>query len=322
METMARTRSSGFDHRDLGWHRLCGALVGIQAGLVLATAPFYARMGVQVHWATALPMAGVCGFMIVGWAYYATSRTTPVERRMAEALLLFALLSTLSLIFPPAQYLALALRRPLIDATLYRADRLLGVDVQACAAWTWQHPAIHELLVRAYFTLRWQWLLIVPALAVLNQRKALWEYAFHFHVCLVITLVCFALFPAASAFQYLGFESAVSQGTFITHFEGGRAGTLGPLDFGAMEGLISMPSFHVAGALMVTWAVRRTWLLWPLIVVNTLLSASTFLTGAHYMVDTIGAFVMVVGSGYLWRRWGARLLDKPARRIAALAAAA
>lgn len=318
---MRKTISTGYDRRDLGWHRLFGALLAIQAGLILATGPFYARMGVHVQWATALPVAGLCGFLVIGWGYYTISRTTAGERRLAEALLLFAVLTSLGLILPPAQYLALALRRPMIDAMLYRADLWLGVDVRACAAWTWQHTTIHWWLQHAYFTLIWQFSLVVPVLALLNQRQALWEYAFQFHVCSVVTLACFALFPAASAFQYLAFDPALPQRTFVAHFLAERAGTLPPLDFSAMQGLVSMPSFHVAGALMVTWAVRRTWLLWPAVVLNTLLSLATFLTGAHYMVDVIGAFVMVAGSGYLWRRWGARLLDKPDQSIVLRAAA-
>ena len=70
-----------------------------------------------------------------------------------------------------------------------------------------------------------------------------------------------------------------------------------------MEGMITFPSFHVAGALLVTWAFRR-YPVWGvgLGVINVLMIVSTVMTGAHYVVDVIASFGVFGCSVWLWRR--------------------
>ena len=80
----------------------------------------------------------------------------------------------------------------------------------------------------------------------------------------------------------------------IAHIEAVRAGTFHTIRFGELEGLVSMPSFHVAGALVVTWAFRgyrRTF--WTFAALNTLLTLSTFITGVHFFVDVLGGMALV-----------------------------
>jgi hypothetical protein len=73
-----------------------------------------------------------------------------------------------------------------------------------------------------------------------------------------------------------------------------------------MEGLVSMPSFHFAGAVMVTWAMRRSniWLA-ALIPLNFTLTAATVVTGSHYVADLVGAAAMCGFSLWLYRRFAA-----------------
>ncbi len=74
-----------------------------------------------------------------------------------------------------------------------------------------------------------------------------------------------------------------------------------------IDGLISIPSFHTAGGLMVTWAFRhhRAWLV-TFAVVNVLLIAATVLSGTHYAIDVLATGVLFLGSLGLWRVWGRR----------------
>ncbi len=73
-----------------------------------------------------------------------------------------------------------------------------------------------------------------------------------------------------------------------------------------------MPSFHVIGALMVTWALRAHPLtLAVALVINVLLIAATVLSGAHYAVDVLAAFVVFTLSVWSWRRIGRALLPPP-----------
>ena len=162
----------------------------------------------------------------------------------------------------------------------------------------------------AYLSLLGQFFLPVLVLPVwYRNRSAMWEYAFHFHVCSGITLVCLALWPAAGAFTYYGFKPAFTLTHFIDQFSGAYSGALTTIRPEDMEGLVSMPSFHVAGAVMVTWALRqsRIWLA-LLIPVNVMLTAATVLTGTHYVADLFGTAAMCAGSLWLYRRFAVRWL--------------
>jgi len=208
-----------------------------------------------------------------------------------------------------------SLRRPLIDSWLAATDALLGISVPQLVAWTRAHGLIAAWLHTAYFTLVPQFLLTVVVLGfVLRDRARLWEYAFHFHSCALVTLAAFAIVPADSAFTHYGFQSLIDQGRFIDHFQGLRAGTLTAIPFDNMEGLVSFPSFHVAGGLMVTWAFRKNRLLfWPLAVLNASLTAATFMTGAHYATDVVATLLMFAASLWVYRYCGfAALFDSVA----------
>jgi PAP2 superfamily len=292
----------------LGIHSVSGFLLAVQLALLALTLPLYPALGFTLLWPSVMPLLIVVAGLLLGWMYFVSTKTTAFERRLAETLLVFALLLGLTIIAAPAQYVGAALNRPTIDPLLARADGWLGVHVPSLVAWTRLHPRLNRWLVWAYFTLLWQFALTVPLLTALRDRKALWEYVFHFHVCAVVTLLAFAAFPAACAFTFYGFDSTIPQAGFIAHFEGTRRGSIRVLAFGEMEGLVSMPSFHVAGAMMVTWAFRRhVWVLVPVVAINILLTLATFMTGAHYVIDTIGTAAMFAGSVWLWRAWTSRM---------------
>ena len=177
------------------------------------------------------------------------------------------------------------------------------MHVPTLVLWTRTHPWLVQILFRSYASLMPQLFLPVFVLAFwYRDRAALWEYAFHYHVCLVVTLVCFALFPAACAFSFYGFESIVDQTRFIAHFGDVRAGLMTVIDPSNTEGLVSFPSFHAAGALMTTWALRRSRIWVTLLgVLNTGLIAATVLLGVHYVTDLLGTVALCGVSLALYR---------------------
>lgn len=204
------------------------------------------------------------------------------------------------------QYAGVALGLPLVDPWLAAADAAMGLHVPALVEWTRGWPVLTLLLSLAYFSLLPQFVLGLVGLGLRHRnRECLWEYVFHFHVCLAVTLLGVTLLPAACAFTYYGFSSLIDQTRFISHFEGLRAGTLTEIRFDDIEGLISFPSFHVAGGLMVTWAFRHyRWWAAPLVVLNGLLIAATVMSGAHYGIDVVITVVLFAASVWLWRVWG------------------
>jgi PAP2 superfamily len=285
--------------------------IALQAVLIAVTAPLYPLVGIGIHWPSGLPNAIGLGLLLAVWIRYVLGPSSDWNRGVAEALLALLLLATLTIIVGPAQYPAVALGFPEADRWLSATDAVLGLDVRAVTAWTAAHPTVAKILVLAYVSLLPQFMLPIVVLGFYRDREYLWEYIFHFHVCLTVTLIGVALWPAACAFAYLGFDSLLDQTRFIDHFAALRAGTFREVRFDNIEGLISFPSFHVAGGLMVTWAFRhrRGWF-GAVAVLNTWLIAATVLTGAHYGIDVVASLALFAGSVVLWRMW-ARQVREP-----------
>lgn len=295
---------------DLGIHRLTLLLLGLNGVVLAATLPFYRSYGLVLDWGTFVPSLAAIGFAAVGWLAHRSTPGRPSEWPVAESFVAFSLIALAFTVVTPAQYLAVALNRPLVDPWLARADAFLGVSVPDAVAWTRLHPRLASILELSYFSLAPQF---VAPLAILGlyykDRGALWEYTFHFHFCLLVTLLGLALFPAMCAFSYYGFESLIDQTRFIRHFESLRNGTFTVLQLRELEGLITFPSFHVAGGFMVTWVFRgyRRFLA-LLLILNTLMVLSTVLLGPHYAVDILASAAVFAASVWVYRLWARRLI--------------
>lgn len=297
---------SGVTPADLGLNQLSKKLLSAQAGTLVFTGLLYAWLGLSSDWATLAPHCIGIVIIAIVWLYYYWHPGKRNEWVIADGLFVLLLIMSLGLIVSSSQYVVASLRRPLIDSWLSATDAMFGISVPQLVAWTRAHGPIAAWLHTAYFTLVPQFLLTVVVLGfVLRDRARLWEYAFHFHFCALVTLAAFAIVPADSAFTHYGFQSLIDQGRFIDHFQGLRAGTLTAIPFNNMEGLVSFPSFHVAGGLIVTWAFRKNRLLfWPLAVLNASLTAATFMTGAHYVTDVVATFFVFAASLCAYRYCG------------------
>jgi hypothetical protein len=300
----------GSSAADVGWHRLARTLAGSQVALVALSVVACAALGLRVRWLTAAtPMAVVALTLATATAVARRAGTSPLRWMIPEGLLVFALVVSLCVFSLPAQYAGAALDRPTIDGWLAGLDAAMGIHVPAVVTWTRAHPGLSHALAVAYDSFGLQVLVAAPVLVLLGSRAHLWEFAWHLHLCLIATLACFALFPAACAFNYYGFASTLPQDVFTAHFNGFRSGALTTIDFRDVTGLVSAPSFHVAGALLITWAARSHW--WavaPLAILNGMLCAATVLSGAHYAVDTVLSLGLFALSLVAWRRWGRHLL--------------
>lgn len=280
-------------------------VIAMHVAVLALSAPLYPLLGLSIAWRTLLPQLLLLG-MLLGASLTYAAVGGPHKLIIAETLLATCLLVLFTNIVGAAQYTGVALGLPLVDSWLASADAAMGIHVPALTEWTGAWPLLTLALTLAYFSLLPQFVLALIGLGLrYRDRERLWEYVFHFHFCLTVTLLGVTLLPAACAFSYYGFSSLIDQTRFISHFEGLRAGTLTEIRFDDIEGLISFPSFHVAGGLMVTWAFRHSrWWAAPLVVLNGLLIAATVLTGAHYAIDVVMTVVLFAVSVWLWRVWG------------------
>lgn len=289
--------------------RLCAL---VQGGVILAMIPLSAISDLSILWSSGLPSFVAIG-MLYSVALYLTSQRDPI----GGMVLAIAMVASMGLILSPAQYFAVRLNQPLIDPWLARADALLGIHVPDLARWTAQHPALSIVLNLAYWSLVPQCVIVPIILQFHHRRDRLWEFVFHFHFCAVITVTALALVPAACAFQYYGFTSTLPQQRFIEHFNGLRDGTFRQINFQAMEGLISMPSFHAALGLMATWVMRGSRPFAWFLGLNAVMVAATVLSGAHYAIDVVFTFALFAVS-VLAYRLHQRRIAAPAVRLSPL----
>ena len=293
----------------LGLNPLARWMIVLQAAILALSAWLDYRLGISLAWATAVPSLIGLAMVFALWLSFVARPGPTSERMTAETVLVLGLILVLTNIGAAAQYPAIAFGRPLIDAWLARADAGLGLNAARLTAFTRAHATYARALFVAYSTFLPQFILpIVLQGLVFRNRERLWEFAFHFHVCLAVTLAALALFPANVPAPHYGYVAIFDQTRFASQFAGLRDGTFRTIRLDQVEGLICMPSFHVAGALMVTWAFRGSWIVWPLAALNAVLILATLMSGVHWAVDVFATFPLFACSVAAYRWWGAPLL--------------
>jgi membrane-associated phospholipid phosphatase len=293
----------------LGLNSLGQRLLALNAVVLVVGVLIFSGRGLTVEWSTVWPGALLLSAILVAWLNFYFVPGARKEWFVAEVLFVALLMVLLTNVVAPLQYGAVAIRSPYADPWLAAADARMGVDVPTLAAWTRAHPATSLIATLTYVTFLPQLVLTVFALAALRERERLWEFAFHFHLCLIVTIAALAIWPAVCPPAHYGFKPTIDMTRVIGQIKGFHQGTMTVVSFDDLEGLVSFPSFHVAGALLVTWAFRRRrWILIPLMVLNCGLMISTFITGVHYLVDVIASVPLVAGSLAAYRWWGRRLL--------------
>jgi len=273
------------------------------------TAPLYAVYGLSIGAIGSVLITVAYHVGLAGlWLFYRYLRGGRDGWALSEVICVLLLMIMFTNIASPSQYLAVAMDRPLIDPWLAAADAAFGVHVPSLTAWTAQYPALTLLLRIAYKSLLIQFVGTAILLGMVYRNlERLWEYAFHFHFCLVFTAVSLAIFPAECAFTFYGFESLLDQTRFIRQFEGFRSGAMTEIVWNDLEGMISMPSFHVAGGLMVTWVLRGHRRLLPIaLLLNLGMVAATVLCGAHYFIDLVATGLLFGLSVFCYKRWASR----------------
>jgi membrane-associated phospholipid phosphatase len=290
----------------LGWRLVSCNAIALAAGIVCFSS---SRRGLTIDWSTAWLAVLLLAALLIVWLNFYFVPGPPQEWFVAELLLLTFLMLLLTNVLVPMQYGALAIGTPYADSWLAAADASIGVHVPTLAAWTGAHPRVSQLATFTYFTFAPQLFLAVVALGTLRDRQRLWEFAFHFHFCVTATIAALAVWPAVCPARYYGFTQTIEGTRVLAQISGFHDGTMTRIRFDELEGLVSFPSFHVAGAMLVTWAFRhRRRVLIPLLLLNIGLVISTVITGVHYAVDVLAAVPLVGGSLAAYRWWGQRLL--------------
>jgi hypothetical protein len=286
---------------------LTAALLLLQVAIAVLVFGAYAATGLSYDWLAGADFLVLPACLLIGWGYYLAQ---PGRQRSdwitAESCLVLAMVLVMMVLCPPGQYAMVALGRPLVDPWLEAVDGFFGIYVPDLVTWTRAHPSLANILLRGYLTLSWQ--LFVPVLLLgfwYRRREDLWEYVWHFHVVSLVVLVVLALWPAEGPpLYYEGkMEPLFNFSRYAPQFRAMYTHSVTVVNPSDLDGLVSMPSFHAAAAVMVVWAMRfsRLWMT-ILIPINVALLAATILSGAHYAVDLAGTALMLGVSLVLWRR--------------------
>lgn len=192
----------------------------------------------------------------------------------------------------------------LVDPWLAAADRVLVpfMSWRGMVLALAQHPPIVRAMCAIYSTLLWQPFALVAALALTRREATAWRFVHAWMLTLVICVAIFAIAPAVTPYVYYGV--APTQIPALTVNAGWRPaeiigqvrdGSLHTLASGTMSGLITFPSFHAAGAILLGWGFRRVpWIGWGFVALDVLMLATIPFVGSHYFVDVLGGIGVAV----------------------------
>lgn len=218
---------------------------------------------------------------------YAAVARSPYAQRARLTLYCIFLLSAFTAAAGVLQYLVIALNPPVVDARLAAWDALIGFDWVYAFLWVRGNPLVNVILKLAYASLLLQFIAIPWLLGLSGQERHLREFVTCIMLSSLLLLLISAGFPAHSAFAYYGLGSEAELQT-VSHFDLLRSGAMRVIDIDDIQGLISIPSYHAALAVILTYVLRPYRLLFMLaVIVNTVMILSTPTEGGHYLVDTV-----------------------------------
>jgi hypothetical protein len=227
------------------------------------------------------------------------------SRSFADMAEVTALWSAFTAVGCVLTYLCATLAQPLQDAALNEIDHAIGFD------WlTWREaaltgPIMHWVLRRTYMSLMPQILFFCVFFPAVGLTKRGAELLLLAASTLLPTLLISAIYPALGPIAWFGGDNA----SYLPDLLALRAG--GPWHFNlpAMQGIITMPSYHTTLAVLFIYACRGTGpVMWLSVGLNGLMLLSIPPVGGHYLVDVLGggviALLFVLGSRWVanWRR--------------------
>jgi len=227
---------------------------------------------------------------VLAWFY---TRIRPVVRiaTLAET-------TSAVLIFMAAgavlSYLGVTLRQPLIDSYLVGVDHAIGFDWPAMHNWVVSRPQLYFILKLAYASSVPQ---MVVLLLVLNFRGDIarnWEFLWLLVISGLTSTLISVLWPAMGAYGYFHIEA---EQPYVQAFMALREGTIKVIGQSKIQGVVQFPSFHLALAIIYTYAARGIRFLFPLFVVlNILVIGATPVAGGHHLADLLAGTALTVAT--------------------------
>jgi len=220
----------------------------------------------------------------------------------------------IALIVPLACAVLARTALPYADEALSQADQMLGFDWMAMIHLYQAHPIASEFLARVYMTLNWQPQLLLLLLCIFRSTPMVYRFLTAWALCLLVTVALFPFFPAVAAFDFYRINVADMPGPIMEYdwklreiMDGLRNGMDTVLGLHHLKGIITMPSFHAASAVLLTWGYwSLTWMRWPFLLLNVIMIISALPIGGHYLIDIFAGMALaalsIQGANHIHRR--------------------
>jgi membrane-associated phospholipid phosphatase len=289
---------------------------------------FFAALGFHFAWMSVLPTIAIAAAAAAVHTFYTRVRPDDVIPAMVEALaFLFLIIPPLAILEYPTQ----ALNFPLRDAEFAAMDKALGFDWMGHVLWVSNHPWIGQCLSVAYHSCMVQLAAVVIVLSLMKRFDDLRGFLLLFALTAIIVTATATVIPGEGAYTYLKLPASIRTNSdplagiwHLVDMRALRAGTLTSVSLDKVEGLISMPSFHVIFAILLAWATRGVRFVFiPASIWNALVCISAIAIGGHYFIDTVTGALIAFVSIYVYNNGKvlaanfAHALRSPQRQTAA-----
>ncbi len=211
---------------------------------------------------------------------------------------------------------------PYADAMFATADARLfgGFDWPTMAAAVRPHTNALTVLSYAYASLDWQPILLLTMLCWFHEYKFAWCFLVAWAIALAFCLMVFPFLPAVGGYVHFNIHPEAMPGVEVMSawkypvlLEKLHSGVFRTLNYGSLNGIIAMPSFHAASAVLLAWGYGGVkWLRWPFLALNIVMLVSAVPIGGHYLVDIVAGVAVACLSILLANVWA----GKPAYRAA------
>jgi membrane-associated phospholipid phosphatase len=218
-------------------------------------------------------------------------------------------MATIFLLFPLTE-----LSLPFADRAFAVIDESLGFDWPKLATLFAHNRMAFHLSELIYYSMEWQPLVIVPLLFITGRELRAWRFVTASAVAALVVLSVYPFMPAQGPAVHYGLlpRDFPTFGDFpwtfgpdlalIKHHE------LRVISLRWIFGMVSLPSYHAASAVMFAWAA---WPLrkfrWLFVALNVGIAITSLYVGVHYLVDILaglatGAAAIVVAARIVQER--------------------
>ncbi len=251
------------------------------------------------------PASMVVPFGVAG-LYAGAAYCNACSPRRHDPMVVFILGSTaqivlITLLMTPLTYISAAANLPMMDASLLRLDRALGLDWRAYFDFIYQRPRLIAAVVIGYSAIGLPIFGIPLLLGATRDYRRLQQFILAFALALIVTTLISAFVPAIGTYDQLGIKpdpAIFTPGSYLDQLRDLprlRDGSLREIDMKSLAGIITFPSFHAAAAVLFLWALWGAWWMRPFaLIANGAMLAATPMGGGHYFVDVFAGVAVAV----------------------------